>query len=84
LLPGSPAIDAGSSSLATDQRGQSRAVDLPGSPNALGGNFTDIGSFERQLTEPVGALELVQQSESSQLVLAGDHELRDDFFGSDF
>ena len=84
LLPGSPAIDAGFSSLATDQRGVSRGVDLPGVPNVLGGNFSDIGSFELQLTEPLGTLQLVQQSESSQLVLSGDHELRDEVFGSDF
>lgn len=84
LLPGSPAIDAGFSSLATDQRGVSRGVDLPGVPNVLGGNFSDIGSFELQLPEPLGTLQLVQQSESSQLVLSGDHELRDEVFGSDF
>lgn len=47
LLPGSPAIDAGiSANLSTDQRGGARTHDDPGIPNALGGDGTDIGSFE--------------------------------------
>ena len=48
LLLGSPAIDAGISAGATvvDQRGRPRAFDLPGAPNAAGGNGTDIGAFE--------------------------------------
>ena len=53
LLPGSPAIDAGNSSLVVDQRGVIRGVDLPAAPNVAGGNLADIGSFERQVTEPV-------------------------------
>ena len=59
LLPGSPAIDGGNSPLATDQRGVSRGVDLPGVPNASGDNFADIGSFERQVAEPIGVLPVV-------------------------
>ena len=59
LLPGSPAIDAGNSPLATDQRGASRGVDLVSAPNAPGSNFADIGSFERQVSEPIGVLPVV-------------------------
>jgi hypothetical protein len=45
LLPGSPAIDAGSSGgLATDQRGFPRTFDVPGWPNAADGS--DMGAFE--------------------------------------
>ncbi|HEX8567524.1 MAG TPA: carboxypeptidase-like regulatory domain-containing protein [Pyrinomonadaceae bacterium] len=49
LLPGSPAIDAGiNSGAATDQRGFARRVDLPSTPNAAGGDGTDIGAYELQ------------------------------------
>jgi hypothetical protein len=45
LLPGSPAIDAGSSGgLPADQRGVPRPYDVPGVPNAADGS--DIGAFE--------------------------------------
>jgi hypothetical protein len=45
LLPGSPAIDAGSSGgLTTDQRGVPRPYDVPGVPNVADGS--DIGAFE--------------------------------------
>ncbi len=47
LLPGSPAIDAGNSTLSTDQRGSTRPLDLPGVGNAAGGNAADIGAFEK-------------------------------------
>ncbi|HET6893733.1 MAG TPA: CSLREA domain-containing protein, partial [Pyrinomonadaceae bacterium] len=46
LLDGSPAIDAGNSSLTTDQRGQPRPVDDLNVANAAGGNASDIGAFE--------------------------------------
>jgi CSLREA domain-containing protein len=47
LLPGSPAIDKGSSfSLTTDQRGMARPVDISSISNASDG--TDIGAFEAQ------------------------------------
>jgi len=46
LLAGSPAIDAGSSAEATDQRGLTRVVDQPGYANAAAG--ADIGAFEIQ------------------------------------
>ncbi len=49
LMPGSAAIDAGSSSaLTTDQRGDPRPVDFSGIPNAAGGDGADIGAFEVQ------------------------------------
>ena len=45
LLPGSPAIDAGSSGGArADQRGKLRPVDIPGIPNVDDG--CDIGAYE--------------------------------------
>ncbi len=46
LLDGSPAIDAGNSTLATDQRGQSRPIDHASVANAAAGNASDIGAFE--------------------------------------
>jgi len=47
LLSGSPALDQGrSNGLATDQRGRSRPVEYPSIVNALGGDGSDIGSFE--------------------------------------
>ena len=48
LLPGSPAIDAGLTTLTTDQRGFTRPVDLASVPNAAGGNGADMGAFEAQ------------------------------------
>ena len=47
LLPGSIAIDAGNSTLTTDQRGMMRPVNDPNSPNGTG-NLADIGAFEIQ------------------------------------
>ncbi len=51
LLCGSPAIDKGSSNgltgtLTKDQRGSPRTVDDSLTPNATGGDGTDIGAFE--------------------------------------
>jgi CSLREA domain-containing protein len=47
LVSGSPAIDRGKAfGLTTDQRGQSRPVDLPGYVNASGGDASDIGAYE--------------------------------------
>jgi hypothetical protein len=49
----SPAVDAGSSTSGpNDQRGFARTVDQPGTPNAPGGNASDIGAFELQV-QPV-------------------------------
>lgn len=50
LLPTSPAVDAGNSTLPTDQRGFKRPIDLPNVTNAAGGNGSDIGAFELQAT----------------------------------
>jgi hypothetical protein len=50
LLAGSPAIDAGNSTLTTDQRGFARPYDSPLYPNAANGS--DIGAFEYQGASP--------------------------------
>ena len=50
LLMGSPAIDAGNSTLPTDQRGFVRPFDSPLYPNAANG--ADIGAFEYQGFSP--------------------------------
>lgn len=58
LLPGSPAIDKGTSNgltgvLTNDQRGfYRRTFDNTGVPNAAGGDGTDIGAFEVQSRAP--------------------------------
>jgi hypothetical protein len=47
LLPGSPAIDKGNSGgVPIDQRHFYRPIDIPGIPNATGGDGSDIGAFE--------------------------------------
>ena len=47
LLPGSPAIDAGSCPTRTrDQRGLPRPVDDPGAPNVT--DACDVGAYEKQ------------------------------------
>jgi hypothetical protein len=51
LLPGSPAIDRGQSSLATDQRGGVRRVDLSAIPNGQG-DGSDIGAVEMGNHQP--------------------------------
>jgi hypothetical protein len=50
----SPVVDAASSALTADQRGQGRPVDDPAVANAAGGNATDIGAVERQEGDPAG------------------------------
>ena len=50
LLPGSPAIDAGNSTLTTDQRGFARPFDSAFYSNAANGS--DIGAFEYQGSTP--------------------------------
>ncbi len=47
LLPGSPAIDKGNSTLTNDQRGLPRPVDNPTAANGSG-NLADMGAFELQ------------------------------------
>jgi hypothetical protein len=53
LQPSSPVIDKGSSGGVTDathdQRAFTRPVEFSGTPNAAGGDGTDIGAFEVQL-----------------------------------
>jgi len=47
LLPNSPAIDQGDSfKIHKDQRGARRPVNLRATPNATGGDGSDIGAFE--------------------------------------
>ena len=48
LLVGSPAIDAGNSTLAADQRGLPRPVDIAAIANAAGGDGSDMGAVENQ------------------------------------
>ncbi len=45
LLPGSPAIDSGHTTLTTDQRGETRPFDLPAAINGAG-NTSDMGAVE--------------------------------------
>ena len=52
VLPSSPALDKGNSfDLRTDQRAVRRPVDLAVVPNAPGGDGSDIGAFERDLSQ---------------------------------
>jgi FG-GAP-like repeat/Right handed beta helix region len=47
LLAGSPAIDKGNSNgVHIDQRHFGRPFDVPGIPNAVGGDGSDVGAFE--------------------------------------
>ncbi|MEM9354362.1 MAG: choice-of-anchor Q domain-containing protein [Planctomycetota bacterium] len=48
LLPGSQALEAGVS-VGYDQRGLAAPIDLPGIPNAVGGDGRDIGAYEAQI-----------------------------------
>jgi hypothetical protein len=51
VVAGSIAIDKGNSfGTAMDQRFYVRPVDLPGTPNAAGGDGSDIGAYEFQST----------------------------------
>ncbi|HBO44349.1 MAG TPA: hypothetical protein DD670_10540 [Planctomycetaceae bacterium] len=47
LLPGSPAINAGSNALAVDPDGNSLETDLDGNPRVIGG-VVDLGAYECQ------------------------------------
>ena len=51
LQPGSPALDMGSTSKATDQRGAPRPFNFPGTPSsaAPGADGADIGAYESVL-----------------------------------
>lgn len=48
LLPGSPAMDQGNTTLTSDQRALVRPYDDPTVANGSGSNGKDIGAFERQ------------------------------------
>ena len=80
LLPGSPAIDKGTSAsligqLTLDQRGPGflRTFDDPATPNATGGDGTDIGSFELQPAAPtlLGNISTRLRVETGDNVLIG-------------
>ncbi len=79
MLPAdtSPVIDAGSAfGLTADQRGMTRPVDLPGYPNASGGDGADIGAVELQAAEVlpiIHGLSARAASPGSQLVITGNH-----------
>ncbi len=54
LRPGSPAIDKGAfvnPVLLEDQRGLIRPIDFDSIPNAIDGNASDIGAYERQTND---------------------------------
>lgn len=51
LLDGSPAIDAGLTTLITDQRGSPKPIDNASVPNAAGGDGSDIGAYETPVFE---------------------------------
>ncbi len=79
MLPAdtSPVIDAGSANgLMTDQRGMPRPIDLPGYPNASGGDGADIGAVEVQPAEVlpiIHGLSAHAASPGAQLVISGTH-----------
>ena len=73
LVPGSLAIDAGNSSLTTDQRGKPRPIDDLTVPNAASGNATDIGAYELQTVTPSADLEIVSKTDSPDPVIAGNN-----------
>ena len=74
LLPSSPAIDAGDEALAVDEAGVPLVTDQRGDGfDRIFGTSVDIGATELQ---PIAA--------TAQLVLAGDDDLRDVVFGSEF
>ena len=64
LLPGSPAIDQGSSAgLATDQRGQPRVFNFPAYSNADDGS--DIGAYELQERAQTGPVFTVNSNDDA-------------------
>ena len=79
MLPAdnSPVIDQGSAFGATeDQRGLPRPVDLPGYPNAPGGDGTDIGAVELQPAEVlpvITGLSVASGPVGTSVVLTGTH-----------
>ncbi len=71
LLPGSPALDKGSSSgVTTDQRGVPRPIDDPGVNNATGGDGADIGAFERTSPVVVSAASFKRGTQAQESIVA--------------
>ncbi len=63
----SPVIDRGNSfGLRTDERGSTRPVDLPGYPNAPGGDGSDIGAVELQPKEVAPIVSSLSRSSGTQ------------------
>ena len=70
LLPGSPAIDHGSSNgLTTDQRGLARSVDFPAYYDAA--DASDIGAVEMQEAPQTGPVLTVNATDDSDDSVAG-------------
>lgn len=65
LLEGSPAVDKGNTSLATDQRGLPRPRDDLGVPDAVGGDSSDVGAVEVRPTPPEASITGTQLSEGT-------------------
>lgn len=71
LLPGSPAVDKGSSSGAlTDQRGVPRPIDDAVVNNATGGDGADIGAFERTSPVVVSAASFKRGTQAQESIVA--------------
>ncbi|CAA9258002.1 MAG: hypothetical protein AVDCRST_MAG42-2575 [uncultured Chthoniobacterales bacterium] len=66
VLAGSPAIDQGLSSLPTDQRGAARRFDVAGTPNAEGGDGSDVGAFELRTDSPGALLNISTRAQVEQ------------------
>ncbi|MCX6925361.1 MAG: CSLREA domain-containing protein, partial [Verrucomicrobia bacterium] len=72
LLPGSPAIDRGSSGgLTTDQRGQPRPIDFPTIANAGGGDGSDIGAYEVRDLPQTGLIITVNSTDDTDDAVPG-------------
>ena len=74
LLPGSPALDRGNTfALTTDQRSAARTRDDPASPNAVGGDGTDIGAVEMQpaVSGPAGIASVSFYGPTTRILLKG-------------
>ena len=68
LLPTSPAIDAGNTTLAKDQRGENRPIDNPLVADATGSDGSDIGAFE--LPAPNTAPTITNEGGAEQIMLS--------------
>ena len=71
LLPGSPAVDKGSSfGVTTDQRGIPRPIDDAGVNNATGGDGADIGAYERTSPVVVSAASFKRGAQAQESIVA--------------